>query len=106
MFKLNGADKQKQLLAAYDKLAKDNKKDGKPYIAYLCAGLSNPEDPRNKGYTVISQTKFKSMDDMKFYDEACTAHQELKALVKGLGPEEPPLTVYFDGAPLVDQTHA
>ncbi|KAJ4386474.1 hypothetical protein N0V93_009371 [Gnomoniopsis smithogilvyi] len=106
MFKLHGADKQKQLLAAYEKLAKDNNKDGKPYIAYLCAGLSNPEDPRNKGYTVISQTKFRSIDDMKFYDEACTAHQELKALVKGLGPEEPPLTVYFDGTPLVDQTQA
>lgn len=80
--------------------------DGKPYIAYLCAGLSNPEDPRNKGYTVISQTKFRSLDDMKFYDDKCTAHQQLKALVKDLGPEEPPLTVYFDGTPLVDQTHA
>lgn len=43
---------------------------------------------------------------MKFYDDKCTAHQQLKALVKDLGPEEPPLTVYFDGTPLVDQTHA
>lgn len=82
------------------------KQDGKPYIAYLCAGLSDPADPRHKGYTVIAQSKFKTLDDMKFYDEQCTAHQALKALVKGLGPEEPPLTVYFDGAPLVDLTHA
>lgn len=43
---------------------------------------------------------------MKFYDETCPAHQELKALVKGLGVVEPPTTVYFDDAPLVDETHA
>lgn len=73
---------------------------------YLCAGLANPADPRHKGYTVVSQSKFRSMDDMKFYDEQCVAHQELKAVVRSLGPEEPPLTVYFEGEPLVDQTHA
>ncbi|CAN8100301.1 unnamed protein product [Discula destructiva] len=106
MFKLIGADKQKQLLAAYEKLAKESNKDGKPYIVYLCAGLSNPDDPRHKGYTVISQSKFRTMEDMKFYDESCVAHQELKAVVKGLGVEEPPLSVYFEGAPLVDETHA
>lgn len=43
---------------------------------------------------------------MKFYDEACEAHAELKATVKGLGPEEPPLTVYFEGTPQLDLTHA
>lgn len=43
---------------------------------------------------------------MKFYDEQCAAHQELKTFVKSLGPEEPPLSVYFDGAPLVDLTNA
>lgn len=80
--------------------------DGKPYIVYLCAGLANPEDPRHKGYTVVSQTKFKNLEDMKFYDEQCTAHQELKTLVKGLGPDGPPLTVYFDGEPLIDLTSA
>lgn len=72
----------------------------------MCAGLTDPEDPRHKGYTVISQTKFKSLDDMKFYDTACAAHAELKAVAKSLGPEEPPLTVYFESTPLVDETHA
>lgn len=84
-----------------------SRQNGKPYIAYLCAGLSNPDDAaRAKGYTVVAQTKFNSLDDMKFYDEQCAAHQELKTLLRGLRPEEPPLTVYFDGAPLVDHTHA
>lgn len=73
----------------------------------MCAGLSNSDDAaRAKGYTVVAQTKFRSLDDMKFYDEQCTAHQELKTLVKGLQPEEPPLTVYFDATPLIDLTNA
>ncbi|KAF3765016.1 hypothetical protein M406DRAFT_331330 [Cryphonectria parasitica EP155] len=105
MFKVQGADNQAQLLAAYDKLAKEQKRHGKPYIAYLCAGRSNREDPRNKGYTLVAHTKFRTMEDMRFYDNECEAHQELKALVKGLGVEAP-LTVYFDGTPIVDLTHA
>lgn len=78
--------------------------DGKPYIVYMCAGLTDPNDPRHKGYTVISQSKFKSLEDMKFYDESCEAHKELKMAVKSLA-EELPLTVWFEGAPLVDKTH-
>lgn len=140
MFKLEGADNQKQLLAAYEKLSKEQKKvwyntqspnssspkslfppslidtacsdkpeplqDGKPYIVYLGAGLANPEDPRTKGYTVIAESKFKTIEDMKFYDDGCAAHQELRTVVKGLGPAEPPMTVYFEGTPVLDLTHA
>lgn len=43
---------------------------------------------------------------MKFYDEACVAHLALKETVKALGPEEPPLSVYFEETPIIDLTHA
>ncbi|ROW13681.1 hypothetical protein VPNG_04579 [Cytospora leucostoma] len=105
LFKIPGAENQAKALAAYEKLAKEQKKDGKPYIAYLSAGIAQ-EDARNKGYTVVAQSKFFSQEDQKFYDESCTAHQELKATVKTLKPEEPPLTVYFEGEPAIDLTKA
>lgn len=79
--------------------------DGKPYIAYLCAGIAQDE-ARAKGYTIVAQSKFHSLEDMKFYDESCLAHQELKATAKGLGPLEPPLTVYVEAAPTIDLTKA
>lgn len=80
--------------------------DGKPYIVYLSAGVADPSDPRTKGYTVISQAKFKTLEDMKFYDEACEAHKALKLTAQGLKPSEPPTMVYFEGTAQVDLTHA
>lgn len=80
-------------------------KDGKPYIAYMCAGIAQ-DDARAKGYTIVAQSKFHSLEDMKFYEDSCPAHEQLKVTAKGLGPLEPPLTVYFDGAPAIDLTKA
>ncbi|KUI73450.1 hypothetical protein VM1G_09093 [Cytospora mali] len=101
MFKLPGAENQAKLIAAYEKLAKDQSKDGKPYIAYLCAGIAH-DDARSKGYTVVAQSKFHSLEDMQFHDEGCPAHKEFKATAKDLGPLEPPLLVYLEAAPTID----
>lgn len=70
----------------------------------MCAGTSDPADSRHKGYTVVLQTKFRTLEDMKYFDEQCAAHQELKNVVKAVKPE-PPLVVFFEGTPLVDETH-
>lgn len=43
---------------------------------------------------------------MKFYDEQCAAHSELKSLLKELKPEGRPLVVYFEATPLLDLIHA
>lgn len=51
-------------------------------------------DPRSQGYTLVSKTEFASMEDMKFYDDECPAHNELKGLVKTLGVDGI-MTVYF-----------
>jgi hypothetical protein len=54
------------------------------------------EDPRRQGYTVVSKTEFGSLDDMRYYDNACKAHKTLKAVVaSSLNVEGPPLSVYF-----------
>lgn len=55
------------------------------------------EDPRSRGYTVACKTEFASMDDMKYYDEQCTAHQTLKATASDLGVgADGVLTVFFE----------
>lgn len=61
----------------------------------LSAGLTL-EDPRSKGYTVVAEAEFSSLDDMRFYDDECAAHGALKKKAAALGLTEPPLTIYFE----------
>ncbi|KKY33887.1 putative stress responsive a b barrel domain-containing protein [Diaporthe ampelina] len=105
LFKLDGAENQAKLLAAYEKLAKEQNRDGKPYIAFLSAGIAH-DDPRSKGYTIVAQSSFYSLDDMKYYDEADPSHQELKKTAREAGLAEPPLTVYVEAAPVIDLKRA
>ncbi|VBB73257.1 Putative protein of unknown function [Podospora comata] len=98
MFKVPDPANQKKLVEMYNKLAEEQKKDGKPYILYACAGTANP-DQRSKGYTVVANMKFANLDDMNYYDNECPTHAALKKAGAGLGVEEPPLVVYFEGTP-------
>ena len=45
----------------------------------------------------MAESKFASLDDMKYYDEECEAHKTLKMRIGAL-LKEPPLTVYFTDA--------
>lgn len=101
LFKLPGAENQAKLIAAYEKLAKEQNRDGKPYIAYLNVGAAQ-DDPRNKGVTVVAQSSFYSLDDMKYYDDSDPGHQELKKIAKEAGLSEPPLTVYVESTPAIN----
>lgn len=71
--------------------------DGKPYILDLKCGPSLSGE-RGKGYTFVAMTRFKDMDDVRYYDEECEAHKKLKAFGydKVKQPWEPPLTVFFE----------
>ena len=135
MFKIPKVENQKKLLAAYEVLARDQKKvrehstnvlsappfplfdpmrtppanllplppdqDGKPYILYMAAGQAL-EDQRTRGFTIVAKSEFASLDDLRFYDEGCEAHDTLKQTAKTLELAEPPLTVFFEGAPVLD----
>jgi hypothetical protein len=117
MFKIPGRENQQKLIAAYAKVNDNNQKasryicsgyrslsltsrshlsmlqDGKRYIRSLVVG-SAEEDRRAQGYTVVCKTEFANMDDMKFYDDACTAHSQFKETAKTLGVEGL-IAVYF-----------
>lgn len=71
--------------------------DGKPYILEVKARRSLSGD-RGKGYTFVAMTRFKNMEDVKYYDEECEAHKKLKAFGqdKVEQPWQPPLTVFFE----------
>lgn len=57
--------------------------EGKPYILSMAVGPAEA-DPRSQGYTVVSKTEFANMEDLKYYDDECSAHQELKVVAKTL----------------------
>ncbi|KAF5611269.1 stress responsive A B barrel domain protein [Fusarium subglutinans] len=94
MFKLPSKDEQAKLLDQYHKLNASQQKDGKPYILSMVVGAAD-EDARSQGYTFVSKTEFASMEDMKYYDEGCQAHQALKDFVKGSLNPQGVMTVYF-----------
>ena len=59
----------------------------------MAAGPAEP-DQRSQGFTFVAKSEFASMDDMRFYDAECPAHQALKKEAMTLGVEGL-LTVYF-----------
>lgn len=70
--------------------------DGEPYITNVSFGPAVP-DERSQGYNFGVKTTFATLDDVKFYDAECPAHQTLKAAVGGR-KEGPVLTVIFENA--------
>ncbi|KYK60647.1 stress responsive A/B barrel domain-containing protein [Drechmeria coniospora] len=93
MFKAPKAEDQQKLIAEYKLVDENGKKDGKPYILSLAVGIAE-NDPRSQGYTVICKTEFASLDDLRYYDDKCEAHQKLKVAAKDLTIEGIQ-TVYF-----------
>ncbi|KAK0759832.1 hypothetical protein N5P37_008022 [Trichoderma harzianum] len=93
MFKLPSEESQKKLIEEYKTLKENNRKDGQPYILSIAAGPAEP-DQRSQGFTFVSKSEFASLEDMKYYDEECVAHQALKKVAMTLGVEGI-MTVYF-----------
>ncbi|POR33284.1 Uncharacterized protein TPAR_06528, partial [Tolypocladium paradoxum] len=93
MFKIPKAEDQQTLIESYKIVDATNQKDGKPYILSLVVGRAE-DDPRSQGFTVVCKTEFASLDDLKYYDNACQAHQSLRAVAQTLTIEGIQ-TVYF-----------
>jgi len=92
-FKIPDPTDVDKAIGAYKKLETDNKKDGKQYILALQA-YKLYDDPRSQGYTLAAQSTFASLEDMKYYDQECEAHSQLKATVGPTVKGGPPLTIY------------
>ncbi|RDA83750.1 hypothetical protein CP532_4992 [Ophiocordyceps camponoti-leonardi (nom. inval.)] len=94
LFKIPKPEDQTKLIEQYKVLLATNSKDGKPYILSLTAGIAE-QDQRSQGFTVVSKTEFASIDDMRYFDDECKAHQDVKAFVSKSLTVEGVMTVYF-----------
>ncbi|GAW23312.1 hypothetical protein ANO14919_128680 [Xylariales sp. No.14919] len=85
LFKVPSPVDQQRLIEAYRVLERDHQKgDGKPYILSMKTGTTM-RDQRSRGWTVVSQAEFASVEDMRYYDEECKAHAELRETLNALG---------------------
>jgi hypothetical protein len=50
-------------------------------------------DPRSSGYTVMVYMTFACIEDMRYFDEECPAHMEVKEIAQGLMSEKPLVAV-------------
>ncbi|ESZ96607.1 hypothetical protein SBOR_2974 [Sclerotinia borealis F-4128] len=87
MFKVPTQASRDTMLKNYETLSKTAVKNSHPYILSLQAGETQPNDPRTQGYSIVAKTEFRNMEDMKYYEESCEAHQKLKDEAKTLGIE-------------------
>jgi hypothetical protein len=73
LFKIPSTEDQEKLLNIYRKMPRTAVKAGQAF-----------DDFRNQGYTVAVVSVFKSVEDMKYYDDECPAHQALKKVAKSV----------------------
>ncbi|KAF2479201.1 hypothetical protein BDY17DRAFT_327982 [Neohortaea acidophila] len=97
MFKVPNEANHQPLLDAYKTLEQSQQKDNKPYILEIKVSPSLSGE-RGKGYNFVAMTRFRNLEDMKYYDEECEAHKVLKRVANPLveQPWQPPLTVFFE----------
>ncbi|OLN85745.1 hypothetical protein CCHL11_07770 [Colletotrichum chlorophyti] len=69
--------------------------NGKPYILSMVVGPAM-DDPRSQGYTLVAKTEFASLEDMRYYDDECEAHNALKVFVKENLDVGGVMSVYFE----------
>ncbi|KAL4956606.1 hypothetical protein BDW69DRAFT_181385 [Aspergillus filifer] len=81
-------------LEGFKAFASSQKKDGVPYILSMQAGRAEGS-VREQGYTFVTKSVFKSMDDMRYYEKDCPAHNEYREFLKKNAPAEGLQTVYF-----------
>ncbi|KPM41948.1 hypothetical protein AK830_g4621 [Neonectria ditissima] len=92
LFKIPSPEDQARLIDIYRTLPARAIKDGKPYIISAAVGPTF-DDVRNQGYTLAALSVFASLEDMKYYDNECAAHGELKKVAKTL--HQGAMMVYF-----------
>ena len=69
--------------------------DGRPYIRSVSAGPAE-DDPRSKGFNFAAVSVFDSLADMRYYDNGCAAHVELRTFARSVS--EGAMVVYFEDA--------
>ncbi|KAL5342097.1 hypothetical protein BJX70DRAFT_395072 [Aspergillus crustosus] len=94
MIKIPNEEDLEIALEGFKEFAKTQQKDGAPYILSMEAGRA--EGPvREQGYTFVTKSVFRSMEEMKFYETDCPAHNTYRAFLRSNATVEGLLTVHF-----------
>ncbi|KAM3069354.1 hypothetical protein ACMFMG_005460 [Clarireedia jacksonii] len=81
-------------LKGFENFTKDQKRDGKAYILSMEAGPASG-NVREQGFTFVTKSVFKNLEDMRFYEEECEAHNEFKKFLKENAPVAGLMTCIF-----------
>ena len=95
LFKIPSKEDRERLIDIYRTMPTRALKNGKPYILSATVGPTY-DDARNQGYTLAAHSVFATVEDMKYYDDECTAHAELKQVAKSM--HHGVMMVYFQNA--------
>jgi hypothetical protein len=95
LFKIPSKEDQAKMIDMYRTMPERALKDGKPYILSVSVGPTF-DDARNQGYTFAAHSVFASVEDMKYYDDECAAHAELKKFAREA--HQGVMMVYFQNA--------
>ncbi|KAL3463707.1 hypothetical protein BJX64DRAFT_287174 [Aspergillus heterothallicus] len=81
-------------LDGFRTFAKNQQKDGSPYILSMEAG--HAEGPvRDQGYTFVTKSVFRNMEEMRYYETNCPAHNEYRRFLRANAEVLGLLTVHF-----------
>ncbi|KAG9248600.1 stress responsive A/B barrel domain-containing protein [Calycina marina] len=73
-------------LEGFKTFAQNQQKNGKPYILSMEAGPINGGQVKDRGFTFLMKSVFKSQEDMEFYMTKCEGHEAYKVYLKENAP--------------------
>ncbi|KAI8933322.1 hypothetical protein NX059_009946 [Plenodomus lindquistii] len=87
MFKIPKEEDRSKLLGLYTdmktKAVKVCTLTIEPYILSVEAGTTQ-QDARAQGFTIAATSVFESEEDLRYYDEGCEAHAELRGFARSV----------------------
>ncbi|KAF9889832.1 hypothetical protein FE257_006922 [Aspergillus nanangensis] len=94
MIKIPSDEHQAIALVGFTEFAKTQQKNGVPYILSMQAGAARGS-ARDQGYTLVTKSVFRNIEDMQYYETDCPAHNRYREFLKKNAPVESLMAVYF-----------
>ncbi|KAL3473159.1 hypothetical protein BJX99DRAFT_261589 [Aspergillus californicus] len=101
MIKIPSEDHLAIALEGFTVFAKTQQKDGEPYILSMQAGRANGP-VRDQGYTFVTKSVFRNIEEMRYYETECPAHNAYREFLKSNAVVEGLMTVHFTAEASVD----
>lgn len=88
LLKVPSQSNQDTIISLFASIRDKATRDGQPYILSLKGGSTSSttftSEARSQGYTVAVHTEFAGEADVRYWDDECAAHKELKRVIMPL----------------------